>query len=104
MKTKQIVFTAPCVAELLDVEYDVPEAGEVTVELEYSAISAGTEKANYIGARNSVYVAEDAEAAFPRKVGYSTAGVVVAVGDGAKIFNGMIKFIATPQFYPPNRA
>ena len=86
MKTKQIVFTAPCVAELLDVEYDVPEAGEVTVELEYSAISAGTEKANYIGARNSIYVAEDDEAVFPRKVGYSTAGVVVAVGEGVQGF------------------
>lgn len=39
MQTKQIVFTQPCVAELLDVECLPPKANEVTVKLEYSAIS-----------------------------------------------------------------
>ena len=46
MTTKQIVFTKAYMAELLDVECPSPKAGEVTVALEYSAISAGTEKAN----------------------------------------------------------
>ena len=82
MNTKQIVFTAPHVAELLEAEYLAPKSGEVTVELEYSAISAGTEKANFIGARNSIHLTEDAEAVFPRTVGYSTAGHVIAVGEG----------------------
>ena len=45
MKTKQIVFTKPYTAELLDVEYEAPRGSEVTVDLAYSAISAGTEKA-----------------------------------------------------------
>ena len=31
MKTKQIVFTKPNTAELLDAEYLPPEAGEVTI-------------------------------------------------------------------------
>ncbi len=84
MTTKQIVFTAPRTAELMDVEYLPPKAEEVTVELEYSAISAGTEKANYLGVRNSTYLAEDAEVKFPVTVGYTAAGHVVAVGENVK--------------------
>ncbi len=52
MKTKQIVFTKPNTAELIDAEYHAPGAGEVTVEIAYSAISAGTEQANITGDRN----------------------------------------------------
>ena len=81
METKQIVFTAPSLAELLDVEYTAPRADEVTVELSYSAISAGTEKANYIGQRNGTGTSEDEAPVFPRTVGYSAAGVVCAVGE-----------------------
>lgn len=80
MNTKQIIFTAPGKAELLDVEYLPPKEDEVTVELEYSAISAGTEKANLLGIRNGIYVAEDAEVQFPVTVGYTAAGHVIAVG------------------------
>ena len=82
MTTKQIVFTSSCVAELLDVECLAPNENEVTVELEYSAISSGTEKANYVGERNATNVSEDAAAVFPRTVGYSAAGVVTEVGAG----------------------
>ncbi len=84
MKTKQIVFTKPYTAELLDTEYLPPRENEVTVRLEYSAISAGTEKANYIGQRNGIGIAEDAEAIFPRYVGYSSAGIVTDVGYGVR--------------------
>ena len=82
MKTKQIIFTKPCVAELLDVECLPPKEHEVTVSLEYSAISAGTERANLLGLRNGPNVSEDAEAAFPRTVGYSAAGIVSEIGSG----------------------
>ena len=79
MTTKQIIFTEPYKAELLDTEYLPPKENEVTVSLEYSAISAGTEKANYIGLRNGYDIAEDAPAKFPRTVGYSAAGVVTEI-------------------------
>ncbi len=80
MKTKQIVFTKPNVAELLDVTYAAPRADEVTVSLEYSAISAGTEKANLMGMRNGTGISENDEPIFPRTVGYSAAGVVTRTG------------------------
>ncbi len=80
MKTKQIIFTKPFVAELLDAECLPPKEGEVTVILEYSAISSGTEKANLIGMRNGTNVSENEEAVFPRSVGYSAAGIVSEIG------------------------
>lgn len=84
MKTKQIVFTAPCTVELLEAECLPPQANEVTVSLEYSAISSGTEKANLIGVRNAINLSEDAEAVFPRTVGYSAAGIVTETGSAVK--------------------
>lgn len=80
MNTKQIVFTKPYTAQLLDVECLPPKDDEVTVELEYSAISSGTEKANFIGLRCGIDVEEDEETTFPRTVGYSAAGVVCQTG------------------------
>ena len=80
MKTKQIVFTKPYTAELLSTECSAPGADEVSVSLEYSAISAGTERANLIGERNRVASEEGEDAIFPRFVGYSAAGVVTEVG------------------------
>ena len=82
MKTKQIIFTKPNTAELLEVECLPPKENEVTVTLEYSAISSGTERANIVGDRNGINVAEGAAAIFPRTVGYSAAGVVSALGEG----------------------
>ena len=80
MKTKQIVFTKAYTAELLDEDYLEPKADEVTVELAFSAISSGTEKANFIGDRNGTGVKEGEAAVFPRTVGYSAAGVIIAKG------------------------
>ena len=82
MKTKQIVFTRPYVAELLESEYNAPRYGEVTVELEYSAISSGTEKANFIGQRPGTTLSEYDEVPFPRCLGYSAAGHITAIGEG----------------------
>ena len=80
MKTKQIVFTEAYKAELLEVDYEEPKANEVTVELEYSAISAGTEKANYTGQRNGPGMKDGEAPKYPITVGYSSAGRIVAVG------------------------
>ena len=80
MTTKQIIFTAPYTAQLQEVECLPPKENEVTVQLEYSALSAGTEKANFTGERNGPDIAEDKAPVFPRTVGYSAAGTVTAVG------------------------
>ena len=82
MTTKQIVFTKANTAELLDVEYSSPKETEVTVSLEYSAISSGTEKANFAGLRNGTNVGEDDAPVFPRTVGYSAMGTVTEIGSG----------------------
>jgi 2-desacetyl-2-hydroxyethyl bacteriochlorophyllide A dehydrogenase len=82
MKTKQIVFTKAYTAELLEIECPAPKRGEVTVRLEYSAISAGTEKANFTGQRNTISMKDDDEPTFPRTVGYSAAGTITALGEG----------------------
>lgn len=81
MKTKQIVFTQINTAELLDMDYSHPEADEVLVELEYSALSNGTEKANITGMRNGPKQAENTVPEFPRMLGYSASGRIVETGD-----------------------
>lgn len=82
VKTKQIVFTEPYMAELLEVECLPPKKDELCVRIEYSAISSGTERANYVGQRNRTTASEDEEAVFPRTVGYSAAGVITELGEG----------------------
>lgn len=83
MKTKQIVFTKPNTAELTDAEICPPGAGEVTVKIAYSAISAGTERANITGDKNIHIGAPEAQAVFPRVLGYSASGIVTEAGPGA---------------------
>lgn len=83
---KQIIFTKPYTAEYLSVgEVELDKLGEKTVVVKtaVSTISAGTERANFVGEK-SVSIATDAEIPFPRTVGYSSAGEVVAVGSAVK--------------------
>ena len=80
MKTKQIVFTKPNTAELLEVDCPQMKGNDVRVTLEYSAISSGTEKANITGERNGPDIKSDTLATFPRTIGYSAAGIVSEVG------------------------
>lgn len=80
-QNKVIVFTNPNVAELLDGDYREPGEKEVVVETAFSTISPGTEKANLIGDPN-VAGSSPASVVFPRYVGYSSSGVVVAKGSG----------------------
>lgn len=81
MMNKKILFTSPGVAELVDCEMPVPGAGQVVVKLHRSTISAGTERANLIGDPNVSYIGEGS-VVFPRWSGYSSAGEIVAVGEG----------------------
>ena len=79
---RSIDFTAPGIAEVLD--KDIPEAapGEVLVKINRTTVSAGTERANLIGDPNVSPAKIKKEVPFPRRSGYSAAGVVVKVGDG----------------------
>lgn len=85
MQNKQIVFTAPGKAELLNKEIPTPGAGKVLVRLVRSTISSGTERANIAGEVNVSREITDGKAHFPRYAGYSSAGVVVAVGEGVTV-------------------
>lgn len=86
MNAKQIIFTKPYTAELLDVEVNEPKGKEVLIKTEYTAISAGTEKANLIG-DPSVNTSSAPSVKFPRTCGYSGTGTVIAVGENVTKFS-----------------
>ena len=80
-KIRQIVFTKPYTAEYLtvdEVDFDKIDDNAVVVKTVVSTISAGTERSNFIGDK-TVSVSSD-NTPFPRTCGYSSAGVVVAIG------------------------
>lgn len=83
MRNRQIVFTKVNTAELLKAEYKAPGAGDVVVETAFSTVSCGTEKANIMGNPN-VNGGGQASVVFPRRVGYSSAGTVMAVGSNVE--------------------
>ncbi len=86
MKNWQIVFTEPCRAALLEAPAGDPGPGDVLVKTAFSTVSSGTERANLIGDTN-ISIARgsgDGPARFPRKLGYSSSGIVEAVGDGVR--------------------
>ena len=86
MKSKNIVFTKPNVAELIEEEVRLPQKGEVLVKLCVSSISSGTERANLTGDENVSYNSPAQKAVFPRRGGYSSAGIVEKVGEGVTKF------------------
>lgn len=78
MKRKQIVFTAPKTAELL--ETDVPALSDkgVLVKTEYTVVSGGTERANLMGLPNVP------GQGFPKSLGYCGIGFVLEIGKDVK--------------------
>lgn len=80
MKNPNIVFTAPYVTEIIDKEIRQMKENEVLVESVCHTVSAGTERANFIGDAN-VSPTVGARVKFPRQCGYSASGIVVKVGD-----------------------
>lgn len=78
---KQIAFTKPNTAELLEVEKPTVGAGEVCVRTCYSALSAGTERANVTGDPNCGG-GRGQQRPWPRVLGYSVSGIVEQVGAG----------------------
>ena len=81
---KSILFTRTNTAELVDEPIPDVTAGSVRVRLVRSCISSGTERAILSGAPNAeVSILSDSpEVSWPRRSGYSSAGVVEAVGEG----------------------
>ncbi len=90
MKIKTIVFTDVCKAELIESEIpDTPADHEIYLKNVHSTISAGTEKANYTGDLNvSTQPRDESDnfPHFPRTCGYSSAGIITAVGKNVKKF------------------
>lgn len=78
----QIVFTQKNKAELIDVPLSELRDDEVRMETVISSISCGTEKANITGDEN-VSISQS-NITFPRYSGYSSSGVVIAVGKDVK--------------------
>lgn len=78
MANRNILFTSPSVAELVDKPMPTCGDGQVVVKLECSTISAGTERANLVGDPNVSPKGKVVE--FPRQSGYSSAGYVCEVG------------------------
>ena len=84
MNRRCILFTEAGRAELVAEELDGPKTGEVLVRLVRSCISNGTARANLIGVSDAgVGIFSSGEGTtWPRRCGYSSSGVVEALGDG----------------------
>lgn len=84
MKNEAIVFTKADTAELIEERMPDPGPGDVLVRLVRSTISSGTERANLTGVPDNatgIYsTAPDGQVTWPRRGGYSSSGVVEAVG------------------------
>ncbi len=81
MKSQNIVFTEPNVTKLVTEPVPTPGDGQVLVKLCVSAISSGTERANLSGCKTvGVGIKDEDAPKFPRRGGYSSAGIVEQVG------------------------
>ena len=85
---KGILFTKVNTAELLDVPMPEVAPGNVLVRVVRTCISSGTERANLIGTPDNAVgifsTAPEGRVSWPRKSGYSSSGVVEAVGEGVE--------------------
>lgn len=88
---KQILFTELGVAQLVEKPLPPLSDDDVLVEMEYTAISGGTERANLMGVPNTF-------GAFPRKLGYCGIGFIrdmasavgdFAIGDRVLVYHGV---------------
>lgn len=86
MESRYIVFPEPKRAALLAREVSAPGRDEVMVRLAVSSISSGTERARIMGEKNISITSFD-DVPFPRYSGYSSSGVVEAVGEGVTRFH-----------------
>lgn len=78
LKNLSIVFASPGEVELVKSETEEIKDNEVLVEIAFSAISSGTEKAKLSGETNVAISAIPDP--FPRRSGYSSSGTVIDTG------------------------
>lgn len=83
--TRRLVFTAPRQAELEPAHLPDPGPGQALVRGEWSLISTGTEMTAYTGDFPRENSAWAAYVRYPFTPGYSSVGVVQAVGDGCAL-------------------
>lgn len=86
---KQIIFTGKGKAELIDTEINEPQKDCVRVKVVRSCISSGTERANVTGLPDrcvGIQISKNPtdKVSWPRRSGYSTSGIVDAVGEGVE--------------------
>ncbi len=84
MKCKRIVFTKKDTAEILTEDIGEMNENSVLVKSCITTISCGTEKANISGVQKVAGNGQDF--GFPRRCGYSTSGIVEAVGENVTEF------------------
>lgn len=73
MTTKKISFTAVHKAELVEYELSEINESEVLIEMEYTAVSGGTERACIMGMNNTPQT-------YPMSLGYCGVGRVIKIG------------------------
>src|SRR5215475_10696708 len=79
MSMRAFVVTAPCVAEVRDVDRPVPIKGQVIVDVERAGV-CGTDAEIFAGHMSYL---ETGDAGYPLRIGHEWCGVVSAVGDNA---------------------
>lgn len=84
MENQTIVFAAPGVVEIQKSPVRTPGDNEVVVRLARSTISSGTERANLSGDPNVNVSDLSGIAKFPRITGYSSSGIVEAIGKNVR--------------------
>lgn len=83
MQRKRILFTSPGVAEYVTTDCPELNPDQVMVKMAVSTVSSGTERANLLGDPNCNST-RGPGVKWPRAVGYSSAGTIVAVGEKVK--------------------
>lgn len=85
---RNIIFTKKDTAELVDRPMPDVGPGQVRVKLVRSTVSSGTERANVTGNNVvSIWDPPNAPVVWPRQSGYSSSGVVDAIGAGVTSVN-----------------
>lgn len=103
MQRKRILFTEPNVAALCTVDCPELKKKQVLVKMAVSSISSGTERANLTGDPNCNST-RGPGVKWPRSGGYSSAGTIVAVGEGVtdyQVGDRVAMFWSTHATYVP---